>query len=129
MANKKHFDVVGSYLRPENLKKARKDFEEGKISGDDFEKIKQTEIRTLVEKQKKAGLHFITDGEYNRRFWHLDFFWGFEGIGHKRDGGGVQFAGEVADLDATFLTGKLKAKAHPFVKDYKFVKKIGRAHV
>ena len=124
MANKKHFDVVGSYLRPENLKKARKDFESGAISAGDFEKIKQAEIRTLVEKQKKAGLNYITDGEYNRRFWHLDFFWGFEGIGHKRDGGGVQFAGEVADLDATFLTGKLKAKAHPFVNDYKFIKSL-----
>ena len=124
MANKTHFDVVGSYLRPAELKKARADFEKGAISAEEFTKIKQGLIKTLVEKQKKAGLHYITDGEYNRKFWHLDFFWGFDGIAHKNDGGGVQFAGEVADLEATFLTGKLKAKAHPFVEDYKFVKSL-----
>ena len=124
MANKTHFDVVGSYLRPAELKKARADFEAGSISKEEFTEIKHKLIKQLVEKQKAAGLHYITDGEYNRKFWHLDFFWGFEGIAHKNDGGGVQFAGEVADLEATFLTGKLIAKAHPFVEDFKFVKSL-----
>lgn len=124
MANKTHFDVVGSYLRPAELKKARADFEAGSISKEEFTEIKHKLIKQLVEKQKAAGLHYITDGEYNRKFWHLDFFWGFEGIAHKNDGGGVQFAGEVADLEATFLTGKLIAKAHPFVEDFKFVKNL-----
>ncbi|WP_191017177.1 5-methyltetrahydropteroyltriglutamate--homocysteine S-methyltransferase [Treponema zioleckii] len=124
MANKTHFDVVGSFLRPEELKKARADFDAGRISNDEFTKIKHELIKHLVEKQKSAGLHYITDGEYNRKFWHLDFFWGFEGIAHKNDGGGVQFAGEVADLEATFLTGKLSAKAHPFIEDFKFLKSL-----
>ena len=124
MTNKTHFDVVGSYLRPAELKKARADFEAGSISKEEFTSIKHNLIKELVEKQKAAGLHYITDGEYNRKFWHLDFFWGFEGIAHKNDGGGVQFAGEVADLEATFLTGKLIAKAHPFVEDFKFVKSL-----
>ena len=124
MANKTHFDVVGSYLRPQELKKARTDFENGTISSEEFTEIRHKLIRELVEKQKKAGLHYITDGEYNRRFWHLDFFWGFDGISHKNDGGGVQFAGEVADLEATFITGKLVAKAHPFVENYKFLKTL-----
>ena len=124
MAKKTHFDVVGSFLRPTELKKAAADFEAGVISKEDFTKIKQKLIRQLVEKEKEAGLHYITDGEYNRKFWHLDFFWGFEGIGHKNDGGGVQFAGEIADLEATYLTGKLSAKAHPVVEDFKFVKSL-----
>ena len=124
MAEKKHFDVVGSYLRSEALKKARADFESGSVSSNEFAMIKQEEIRSLVEKQKQAGLPFITDGEYNRKFWHLDFFWGFDGINHIKDGGGVQFAGEVAELEATFLTGKLKAKLHPFVEDFKFIKSL-----
>jgi len=123
MSSKK-FDVVGSFLRPETLKKARADFEAGIIAEDEFKKIKNEAIKALVEKQKAAGLHYITDGEYNRKFWHLDFFWGFKGIDHKKDGGGVQFNGEVADLEATYLTGKIKAKAHPFVEDFKFVKSL-----
>ena len=120
----KRFDVVGSFLRTETLKKARSDFESGSITREQFTSIKNEEVKKLVEKQKAAGLPYITDGEYNRKFWHLDFFWGFEGIGHKKEGGGVLFNGEVADLEATYLTGKLRAKPHPFVEDYKFVKSL-----
>lgn len=120
----KKFDVVGSYLRPESLKKARADLDAGNISKEEFTKIKNEAVKVLVEKQKAAGLPYITDGEYNRKFWHLDFFWGFEGINHKKDGGGVQFNGEIADLEDTFLVGKIKAKAHPFVEDFKFVKSL-----
>ncbi|MCR5290415.1 MAG: 5-methyltetrahydropteroyltriglutamate--homocysteine S-methyltransferase [Treponema sp.] len=120
----KRFDVVGSFLRPESLKKARSDFDNGSITKDQFTSIKNEAVKKLVEKQKEAGLPYITDGEYNRKFWHLDFFWGFEGIEHKKDGGGVQFNGEVADLEDTYLTGKLKAKAHPFVEDFTYVKSL-----
>ncbi|WP_083540205.1 5-methyltetrahydropteroyltriglutamate--homocysteine S-methyltransferase [Fibrobacter sp. UWEL] len=119
-----HFDVVGSFLRPAAVKQARADLNAGKITLTQFNEIVNPEIVKLVEKQKKAGLHYITDGEYNRKFWHLDFFWGFEGVAHERVGGGVQFAGEVADLDATFLVGKIKAKLHPFVESFRFVKSL-----
>lgn len=120
----KRFDVVGSFLRSENLKKARASFEKGEISAADFDAIKREEIKKLVEKQKKAGLPYITDGEYNRKFWHLDFFWGFNGVEHKKEGGGVPFYGEIADLEDTFITGKISAKSHPFVEDFKFVKSL-----
>lgn len=124
MSNTHHFDVVGSFLRPANLKNAKAELEAGKITELQYKTIKQNAIRELVEKQKKAGLHYITDGEYNRKFWHLDFFWGFDGIAHQKDGGGVQFAGEVADLEATYLVGKIRVRPHPFVEDFKFVKSL-----
>ncbi len=122
--NLKHFDVVGSFLRTEIWHKAKKEFDEGMITLDEFTNSKRKEIEKLVAKEKEAGLPYLTDGEYNRSFWHLDFFWGFEGIGHKKEGGNVQFNGEVAELEDTFLTGKIKAKAHPFVEDYKFLKSL-----
>ncbi len=125
----KRFDVVGSFLRPESLKKARALFEKGELSPADFDAIKKEEIKALVEKQKKAGLEYITDGEYNRKFWHLDFFWGFNGVEHKKEGGGVSFNGEVADLEDTFITSKISAKSHPFVEDFKFVKSLESAGV
>lgn len=50
--------------------------------------------------------------------------WGFEGVEHEAEGGGVQFNGEVADLEATYLVGKIKAKAHPFVEYFKFLKQF-----
>ena len=118
------YDYVGSFLRPETLKRARRDFEEGKISKEELTKVEDAAILDLVEKQKKAGYHVITDGEFRRATWHLDFMWGFEGVEHEKDGGGVQFNGEVADLEATYLVGKVKAKPHPFVEYFKFLKQF-----
>ena len=47
------YDYVGSFLRPETLKKARRDFEEGKISKEELTKVEDDAILDLVEKQKK----------------------------------------------------------------------------
>lgn len=118
------YDHVGSFLRPEKLKQARRDYNEGKISREALTAIEDEEIRKVVAKQKEAGYHIITDGEYRRTFWHLDFMWGFEGVGHKPTETGVQFNGELAILDDTYLTGKFKAKAHPFVEYFKFLKQF-----
>ena len=118
------YDFVGSFLRPEKLKEAKKNFEEGKITQDELNQITDDCVRDVVAKQKAAGFHDITDGEFRRKFWHLDFMWGFEGVAHEKDGGGVQFNGEVADLEATYLVGKVKAKAHPFVEYFNFLKQF-----
>ena len=116
-------DHVGSYLRPAALKEARKLFAEGKITSQQLEDVKHEAIRQLVKRQKEAGLRIISDGEFNRTYWHLDFMWGFEGVGHSK-GGGVPFHGETAALDNTFLTRKIKAKPHPFIEDFKFLKQF-----
>ena len=118
------YDFVGSFLRPEKLKEAKKNFEEGKITQNELNQITDDCVRDVVAKQKAAGFHDITDGEFRRKFWHLDFMWGFEGVAHEKEGGGVQFNGEVADLEATYLVGKVKAKAHPFVEYFKFLKQF-----
>ena len=118
------YDFVGSFLRPEKLKEAKKNFEEGKITQDELNQITDDCVRDVVAKQKAAGYHAITDGEFRRKFWHLDFMWGFECVAHEKEGGGVQFNGEVADLEATYLVGKVKAKAHPFVEYFKFLKQF-----
>lgn len=118
------YDFVGSFLRPENLKQARKDYSDGIISKEQLTAVEDEEIRKLVAKQKAAGYHIITDGEFRRKFWHLDFMWGFEGVGHQKAIAGVQFNGEVAQLEDTYLTGKIKAVPHPFVEYFKFLKQF-----
>ena len=77
------YDFVGSFLRPEKLKEAKKNFEEGKITQDELNQITDDCVRDVVAKQKAAGFHDITDGEFRRKFWHLDFMWGFEGVAHE----------------------------------------------
>ena len=117
------YDFVGSFLRPEKLKEARRLFAEGKIDQQELDRVTEDAVRDVVAKQKAAGYHVITDGEFRRAYWHLDFMWGFEGVDH-RPGGGVQFNEEVAALDDTWLTGKIKAKPHPFVEYFRFLKQF-----
>lgn len=69
------YDYVGSFLRPEQLKKARAEYETGTITAEELKKAEDAAITDLVEKQKKAGYHVITDGEFRRATWHLDFMW------------------------------------------------------
>ena len=118
------YDYVGSFLRPESVKEAKKQFEEGKISKDQLDTVINDAIRDAVTKQKAAGYHVITDGEFRRTYWHLDFMWGFEGVAHKQSGSGVPFHAELAAVEDTYLVGKVKAKAHPFVEYFKFLKQF-----
>ena len=118
------YDYVGSFLRPEVLKQARKNFEEGKITKEECDAVVDKAVTEVVAKQKELGFHIITDGEFRRTYWHLDFMWGFEGVGHEQTGAGVQFNAEMAALEDTYLTGKVKAKAHPFVEGFKFLKQF-----
>ncbi len=118
------YDFVGSFLRPQVLKDAKINFEKGSISKDEFDKIINEEITKVVAKQKELGFHIITDGEFRRTFWHLDFMWGFEGVGHKKDEKGRKVGDELVILDHTFLIGKIKAKPHPFVEYFKFLKQF-----
>ncbi len=118
------YDYVGSFLRPESVKEAKKQFEEGKISKDQLDTVINDAIRDVVAKQKAAGYHVITDGEFRRTYWHLDFMWGFEGVAHKQSGSGVPFHAELAAVEDTYLVGKVKAKAHPFVEYFKFLKQF-----
>ena len=118
------YDFVGSFLRPQEVKQAKADYAEGKISEEEKDRIIDAAITDVVKKQKELGYHVITDGEFRRTYWHLDFMWGFEGVGHEQTGGGVQFHEELASVEDTYLTGKVKAKPHPFVEYFKFLKQF-----
>ena len=118
------YDFVGSFLRPQALKDAKAAYRDGNITKEEFDKVVNEEITKVVAKQKELGFHAITDGEFRRTFWHLDFMWGFEGVAHENTGNGVKFDAELAVLDDTYLVGKIKAKTHPFVEYFKFLKQF-----
>ena len=119
------YDYVGSFLRPEYLKRAHADFEVGDISANELKAAEDKAITELVAKQKSAGYHVITDGEFRRATWHLDFMWGFDGVGHQKTATGLPFHGEAAMIDDTYLTGKVCIFGeHPFVEHFRFVKAL-----
>ena len=116
-------DLVGSFLRPEKLKTARADYEAGKISGEELTQVEDEEILNIIAKQKELGYKAISDGEFRRSYWHLDFFWGFEGVEHIRMGQGYLFHGEETRDDSACLSGKISfSDRHPFLRHYQFLK-------
>ena len=119
------FDVVGSFLRPERLKRARREYEAGKLSYESLKDVEDDCIRDLVAKEKAAGLGVITDGEFRRATWHLDFMWAFDGVGHSATKDGLPFHDEDAKIDDTYLTGKVAlTSVHPFVDHFRFVQDL-----
>ena len=117
-------DVVGSFLRPDVLKQARADFAAGVIDEAALRAVEDEAIRDLVAKQKAAGLHVITDGEFRRSYWHLDFMWGLQGIERRTSRTGYQFHDEETTADTAVVTGKISGENHPFVEHFKFVKAL-----
>ena len=116
------YDFVGSFLRPQEIKDARAAFKAGKITADDLRKVEDKEIAKLIEKQKKAGYHAITDGEFRRSYWHLDFMWGFNGINEIELDHGYFFHGEETTHGSIEVVGKISGENHPFVEHFKYVK-------
>lgn len=123
-------DIVGSFLRPDVLKQARADFNAGIIDAAQLKTVEDVAIRDLVAKQKAAGLKVVTDGEFRRSYWHLDFMWGLQGIERRTSREGYMFHDEETTADTAVVTGPISGENHPFVEHFKFVQVLaGDDHV
>ena len=123
-------DIVGSFLRPDVLKQARADFNAGVIDAAQLKTVEDVAIRDLVAKQKVAGLKVVTDGEFRRSYWHLDFMWGLGGIERRTSREGYRFHDEETTADTAVVVGPISGENHPFVEHFKFVQALaGDDHV
>jgi len=117
-------DHVGSLLRPESIHKARKDYKEGIITAEQLREIENHEIKRIVDKQVEVGLKSVTDGEFRRSWWHLDFMWGLDGVEKAATKDGLAFNGIETRKETARVTGKIDFSSHPFVEDYKYLQSI-----
>ena len=117
-------DHVGSYLRPKELVEAREKFAKGELSKEELTKVEDKLIAELIEKQIAAGLKGVTDGEFRRAYWHLDFFWGLNGIEHVQGEKGYAFKGIETKPDTAKVSGKISGENHPFVEHFKYLRDI-----
>ena len=117
-------DHVGSFLRPERLKEARAKFNAGEINAEELERVENEEIIALIEKEKELGLKSVTDGEFRRAFWHLDFLENLEGVELVEvDHFSVQFKDKDVKPKTLRIVGKVDfSEDHPFVKHFRFLK-------
>jgi 5-methyltetrahydropteroyltriglutamate--homocysteine methyltransferase len=93
-------DHVGSLLRPPEVTQARADFKAGRIDAAGLRAIEDDAIRGVIELQSQAGLQSVTDGEFRRTSWHMDFIYSLGGIeqvqGEKIH---VQFRSDEGEYD------------------------------
>ena len=99
-------DHVGSLLRPAKLAETRDKWRQGKVSEDDLKSVEDAAIQDAVALQEGAGLKAITDGEFRRDYWHLDFMAGLDGVEYTGETYGHAFKGGLT-VGTCSVTGKV----------------------
>jgi 5-methyltetrahydropteroyltriglutamate--homocysteine methyltransferase len=112
---------VGSLLRPGALKDARDARAKGKIDAAALKAVEDREIERAIKRQEQVGLEAITDGEFRRSWWHLDFLWGLDGVGKDIMRAGVAFSGGATRAEGVRVDSALGFSGHPMIEHFKFV--------
>jgi len=124
-------DHVGSLLRPPALLKAREDLKQGRINAAELRRVEDAAIRDTVKLQEEIGLQAVTDGEYRRASWHMDFLYQVGGVTKVQDNLAVKFHNEKGDIEFTpaalRVTSRLKLAKPIFAADFSFLKSVAKA--
>jgi len=115
-------DHVGSLLRPAVLKAARERHAKGEITAAVLREVEDRAIEGIIKKQESIGLQSISDGEFRRSWWHLDFLWGLDGVERHVMNTGIAFAAVTTRNEGVRVTGKLGFSGHPMLEHFKFLK-------
>jgi 5-methyltetrahydropteroyltriglutamate--homocysteine methyltransferase len=119
-------DHVGSLLRPGALLKAREDAARGVISPDELRAIEDDAVRDAVRMQEDIGLRSITDGEFRRASWHMDFIYEIAGVQKADRSMKSVFHNEGGDIEFTpaaiRVSGKLGMDHTIFGSAFEFLR-------
>jgi 5-methyltetrahydropteroyltriglutamate--homocysteine methyltransferase len=115
-------DHVGSLLRPAAVKEARARHAAGAITAAELKVVEDREVERIIARQEAAGLQSVTDGEFRRSWWHLDFLAGLDGAELVDLSEGIHFKGVQTRAQGVRVTGKLGFTAHPMIEHFKFLK-------
>jgi 5-methyltetrahydropteroyltriglutamate--homocysteine methyltransferase len=123
-------DHVGSLLRPAELTRARAEHKEGHLSAADLRKYEDAAINDVVRMQEDLGLQGITDGEFRRSSWHMDFLYQIGGVTKVRENITVHFHSDRGDIDFTpsglKVQGKLTLDGCIFGDHFDYLKSVVR---
>jgi len=120
-------DHVGSFLRPKELLDARDRLAVGRISKADLRRAEDSAIRDIVKFQEGLGLDGITDGEFRRTYFHIDFLEQLDGV-ETHTGFSTSFHTKKGDVGfappVLKVTGKVKHSRPIQLEDFKFLKSV-----
>jgi methionine synthase II (cobalamin-independent) len=121
-------DHVGSLLRPPDLLRAREDHADGRIDGEALRAIEDEAIRDVARMQRDVGLRSVTDGEFRRASWHMDFIYSLDGVSKAPGNMAVQFHNADGDIEFTpaalHIDGKLGVSETIFGPDFEFLQGV-----
>ena len=116
-------DQVGSLLRPAHLAQARARWRRGELEAAELASIEDDAIRDAVARQEAIGLEGITDGEFRRDWWHLDFLAQLEGVELADNRGArFRFAGQDEQPPIASVTGKIACTRPIMAGHFAFLK-------
>jgi 5-methyltetrahydropteroyltriglutamate--homocysteine methyltransferase len=119
---------VGSLLRPPDLLRARRDFADGSLAGDELRAVEDSAVRRAIRMQKDAGLELVTDGELRRASWHMDFIYQLGGAEKQSSDLAVEFRNAAGTITFTppsmRITAPVRLEHTIFGDDFGFL----RAH-
>jgi len=118
-------DHVGSFLRPKALLDARERFKSGTIGAAELREVEDAAIRDIVRFQEDLGLRGITDGEFRRTYFHIDFLTQLEGVEIK-GGIAISFHSNAGNVDfappVMHVTGKVRHARPIQRRDFEFLR-------
>jgi 5-methyltetrahydropteroyltriglutamate--homocysteine methyltransferase len=117
-------DHVGSLLRPAQLATARQAWKDGELSPDELGAIEDTSIATLAAREEAVGLGAITDGEFRRDWWHLDFLNGFAGMDLAHRPRPADFSGEGDSPPIPVVVGKVRHEQPIFADAFSYLASV-----
>src|SRR3984893_15817770 len=124
-------DHVGSLLRPPELLRARSEHQAGRLSGEELRRIEDAAIRDAVRMQQEIGLEGVTDGEFRRGSWHMDFLYQIGGVAKTDRVLRIQFRNEAGPVEAALgafrIGGKLTLDKTIFAEDFAYLKSVAPA--
>jgi 5-methyltetrahydropteroyltriglutamate--homocysteine methyltransferase len=120
-------DHVGSLLRPPALTRARAEFKAGKLDAAGLRAVEDEAIRDVIALQRDAGIKSVTDGEFRRTSWHMDFIYALEGIEQvEGESIHVQFKSDDGEYDyappAMKVAGKVGLTETIFGEHFTFLR-------
>src|SRR6185312_8265772 len=124
-------DHVGSLLRPKSLLDAREAAKAGRLSAAELRHAEDEAIKDVVRMEEEIGLQGVTDGEFRRGSWHMDFLYQVGGVTKVQDNLKVRFHNEKGDIEFTpaalRVTGKLNLAKPIFAEDFAYLKSVAKA--
>jgi 5-methyltetrahydropteroyltriglutamate--homocysteine methyltransferase len=124
-------DHVGSLLRPPELRRARSEHQAGRLSAAELRGVEDAAIRDLVWMQQEIGLEGVTDGEFRRGSWHMDFLYQIGGVEKTDQRLRIQFRNESGPVEAALgafrIAGKLTLEKTIFGEDFASLKSVAPA--